>query len=152
MWYTDQAGKSVSLGYQWADQEGKVTATVATAQLPAGTYNISASGYYSQVQGTITLTVKSDEPNRFDPAQANVKPGDTLKLNADCFSASEKVTYWYAEADGQSVELGYTWADEQGHVIIALDTTKLGAGEYTIMAHGNTSGVEAKIHLSVEAK
>jgi uncharacterized repeat protein (TIGR01451 family) len=152
LWYTDQAGKSVSLGYQWADQEGKVRATIATADLSAGTYNISASGYYSQVQGTMTLTVKSDEPNSFDPAQANVKPGDALKLNADCFSAGEKVTYWYAGGDGQSVELGYAWADKQGQISIALDTTKFGAGEYTIMAHGNTSGVEAKMHLSVGSK
>jgi hypothetical protein len=78
--------------------------------------------------------------------------GESLKLNAGCFSAREKVTYWYTGADGQSMELGYVWADEQGQVDIELDTTKMAAGQYTVLAHGNNSTVEARMSLSVGSK
>jgi len=58
----------------------------------------------------------------------------------------------YTGADGKGVELGYVWADVQGQVTVALDTTNLPAGEYRVVAHGNTSGVEARMNLNVVSK
>jgi hypothetical protein len=78
-----------------------------------------------------------------------VKAGEKIRLEGEFFGAGERVTYWYTSAEGKSVELGYLWADSEGRVSFELDTTGMAAGEYTLAANGNTSGVQARAVLEV---
>jgi uncharacterized repeat protein (TIGR01451 family) len=149
-WYTGADGKSVSLGYVWADKQGNVSFEFGTANLPAGVYSISGSGYFSRAQGTSVLTVKDGTQN-LTPRQANLKVGQSVKLAGNCFAPGEKVDYWYTGPDGKSVSLGYAWANDKGEVSLSFDATGRTPGEYTVVARGNQTGISAQAVIKVVA-
>lgn len=151
-WYTGRDGKSVALGYAWANPQGKVHFELPTASMPGGVYNLSASGYFSQAQGTLTLTITEGQAHRFEATQASVKAGDKLTFSGNFFLPGEKVTYWYTGPDGKSVELGYVQADTKGAVNLVVETTTFAAGQFTLAAHGNTSAIEGQVNFEVNPK
>jgi uncharacterized repeat protein (TIGR01451 family) len=148
LWYTDAAGKSVGLGYRYADKNGKLGFSFKTAELPEGVYVVAGRGDHSGITVSAVVEVQA-KVQHFTPEKSSVKAGEKIRLEGEFFAAGERVTYWYTGAEGKSVELGYLWADSEGRVSFELDTTGMAAGDYTVAANGNTSGVQARSGLEV---
>lgn len=61
LWYTDKDGKSISLGQEIADKDGKLSfELIAGSDLVAGeSYSVVGYGNRSQVSGSCVVTVSN---------------------------------------------------------------------------------------------
>jgi predicted outer membrane repeat protein len=148
-WYTDADGKSVSLGYRFADSDGNVKFDLKTADIPPGLYSIAGRGYFCAIIASAVITIDGTKVQSFTPGNISVNAGETIRLSGDFFGPGERVTYWYTSPDGESVELGYVWADADGQVNIQVDLTGIPAGDYVVAANGNRSEVRARALVKV---
>jgi virginiamycin B lyase len=57
LWYTGPDEKSVDLGYVWADENGKISASFDTTGLANGSYSFVAHGLKSEVRACTIVTV-----------------------------------------------------------------------------------------------
>ncbi|NWJ45678.1 MAG: hypothetical protein HXX08_07345 [Chloroflexi bacterium] len=93
----------------------------------------SANGDRNETDGNVLL---------FSPPTSQVKSGDSLDIVSDFYAPSEIVDLWYTDKNGQSVSLGYQWANRDGILVIHLSTNSLIAGEsYVVAGHGRRSDI-----------
>ncbi|NWJ46155.1 MAG: hypothetical protein HXX08_09775 [Chloroflexi bacterium] len=57
LWYTGPDEKSADLGYVWADENGKISASFDTTGLASGSYSFVAHGLKSEVRACTIVTV-----------------------------------------------------------------------------------------------
>lgn len=104
-------------------------------------YEHSFSNKVSVTFGESDLDVNKDTLQTLAPITVNV--GEKAAISADVFLPNEKVTMWYTSPDGNSVDLGYVWADENGKIATNFDTTGFVSGSYSFVAHGLKSEVRS---------
>jgi uncharacterized repeat protein (TIGR01451 family) len=75
--------------------------------------------------------------------EPGVAAGTVLTLRGDFFSEDETVSFWLNLPDGAvAPDTALGRADSAGVVIVAVDTTGLAPGSYSLVAHGWDSTVE----------
>jgi hypothetical protein len=89
------------------------------------------SGRHGMVQPLLTVPT---EP---------VDAGTPIFMGGDFFGEEETISFWVNLPDGDAAELSNTGrSDQDGIVILGLDTTDAPAGTYSLVAHGWCTGVE----------
>jgi virginiamycin B lyase len=104
-------------------------------------YEHSFSNKVSVTIGESDLDVNKDTLQTLAPVTVNV--GEKAAISADVFLPNEKVILWYTGPNGNSVDLGYVWADENGKIATNFDTTGFVSGSYSFVAHGLKSEVRS---------
>jgi hypothetical protein len=125
--------------------------------------------------GISNLLPSAGAPGGYLPLSIN-QSADSMSFDSNAFASNEGVYFWYNAPDGTviptRVQRGklinanlaelkyrdnsdyqrgseYAIADDQGQVGVAISTDGLAPGTYTLVAHGNSSGLTAVATLQV---
>jgi len=118
----------------------------------------------------------TDMGGLYAPLTVSGTSGDTL-FSSSAFASNEGVFFWYNAPDGKVIQARvqrgklinaaiaeqkyqdnsdydrgseYAIADDQGQVAVELSTDGLAPGTYTLVAHGNSSGLTAVATFQVQ--
>jgi len=118
----------------------------------------------------------TDMGGLYAPLTVSGTSGDTL-FSSSAFASNEGVFFWYNAPDGKVIQARvqrgklidaaiaeqkyqdnsdydrgseYAIADDQGQVAVELSTDGLAPGTYTLVAHGNSSGLTALATFQVQ--
>ena len=144
-----------------ADAYGAFTYSLNTSGLPAGSYSLVAHGQSSNVDEVSPLIISGTAAAQAPSGSAStLAAGSMLNVQGTGYTVGEPISFWVnipsgATASANSLGQGDTAtdgsvitvdaiasADAYGAFAYSLNTSGLPAGNYSVVAHGMTSGIE----------
>lgn len=153
-----------------ADAYGAFTYSLDTSGLPSGNYSLVADGQTSGVTEVSALTITGPAVSPAPPTvagESTLAAGTMFNVQGAGYTADEPVSLWVNIPNGTTISsnsLGQTdttidgsvipvdamaTADAYGAFTYSLNTAGLPSGDYSLVAHGLTSGVEMVFKFTV---